>query len=956
MKILKFLRILMKGIASFLVSLFGILGWLLQGIMQLLTAGLIAGALTALLIYARVKPDLDYCREVAYDKLARMERQDFRMLSDTEVYDKDNRQIGLINAGHYEYVPIRDISIHIQNAYIAQEDRRFKSHTGVDWIATSRAMLALVKNRGAITQGGSTITQQVIKNTYLTQEQSFTRKIIEILLAPEVEKTYSKADIMEFYCNTNFYGNRCYGVQAASRYYFGKTAAELTPYEAAVLAGISNSPAAYDPVKNPQAALAKRNDVLYSMYEVGYLTKEDYDNFTAQRLNIVQEEAEGSNENYQSSYAIHCAALELMKLEGFDFQYTFEGKDDYTRYTERYQRLYSEKSEAIRAGGYQIYTALDSGLQELLQDRIDSGLASFSELQENGKFALQGAGVIVDNQTNYVVAIVGGRGGEDQFNRAYLSARQPGSTIKPLIDYGPAFDTGEYYPSHMVDDHKWENGPANSSGSYHGNVTVREALIRSLNTVAWQILEDIGVNFGLNYLDQMQFQRLTYVDNNVPSLSIGGFTNGVRVVDMAKGYSTLANKGIYNDRTCITRIQHEQLGDLTKDLNAYSKQVYQEDSAFMLTDILKDALTEAQGTGYGLALNNEMPAAGKTGTTNSSKDTWFCGYTRYYTAAIWMGYDTPRAMPGIYGSTYTGKIWKTVMDQIHEGKEPWDFEQPETVEIRTDPQTGISDYFSTTSELRARQSLHDKEQRRLEAELEAAVPAFEAKTIETVEDTYWVREQYQSMITKLNMMDEGEKRGELLDRVDIRYEEFQVIIKEMQQTIALYEQQKERERIAAQKRAEENAVKQRAALEVQTRKNEFLSALISVEELEYQAPDAQELVQAAIHKLPLVADYEEAASYSKRLEDAINRIGALPTAEEWQKQQAAKQAEEEQLQAAVGEQIAREQLQLQAALNKARGTWKTGGNPLSDGPGAAQSPGAAGTPAPVNTSGREARN
>ena len=232
---------------------------------------------TAVLLYTRVKPDLEYCREVAYDKLAQMNRQDFRMLSDTEVYDKDKNLVGLINAGHYEYVPIGKISLNIQNAYIAQEDRRFKSHTGVDWIATTRAALALVKNRGAITQGGSTITQQVVKNTFLTQEKSFTRKVVEILLAPEVEKKYSKADIMEFYCNTNFYGHHCYGVQAASRYYFGKDAAYLTVPEAAVLVGISNSPTTYDPVRNPQASLEKRNDVLHSMYQQEYLTKEDYD-------------------------------------------------------------------------------------------------------------------------------------------------------------------------------------------------------------------------------------------------------------------------------------------------------------------------------------------------------------------------------------------------------------------------------------------------------------------------------------------------------------------------------------------------------------------------------------------------------------------------------------------------------------------------------------------------------
>ncbi|HIT65074.1 MAG TPA: transglycosylase domain-containing protein [Candidatus Ventrimonas merdavium] len=931
-----FWRTLIRGLAHFFVSLFGILGWLIHGMLQLLAGTLILCALIGLIVYAKVKPDLDYCREVAYDKLAQMERQDFQMLSDTEIYDKNDQLIGLINAGHYEYTPIQDISMNIQNAYIAQEDRRFKSHTGVDWIATFRAGLALIKNRGEITQGGSTITQQVIKNTYLTQERSFTRKLVEILLAPEVEKAYSKADIMEFYCNTNFYGNHCYGVQAASRYYFGKDAADLEPYEAAVLVGLSNSPSAYDPIRNPEASLEKRNDVLHSMLEVGYLTQEEYDAQTARPLSIVQEEAEGTNENYQSSYAIHCAALELMKLEDFSFQYTFEDKEDYDSYMETYQVEYNAKNEEIRAGGYKIYTALDSDLQNVLQEQLDSTLSSYTEIQENGKFALQGAGVIVDNQSNYVVAVVGGRGTEDAFNRAYLSARQPGSTIKPLIDYGPAFDTGEYWPSRMVDDHKWEDGPSNSGGRYHGNVTVREALNRSLNTVAWQILTDIGVNFGLDYLGQMEFQRLTYIDNDVPSLSIGGFTNGVRVVDMAKGYSTLANGGVYNDKTCIRRIEHEQQGDLTKNMKPFAKQVYQEDTAYILTDILKGTLTEPYGTGYGLALEGDMPAAGKTGTTNSSKDTWFCGYSRYYTAAVWIGYDIPRSMPGIYGSTYAGKIWKQVMDAIHQDLEPWDWEQPATVELQTDEDNGITDLVSVTAKLRAEQSLHDKEQRRLEDELKASVEAFESKTIETVEDTYWVKEQYQSIVSKLNLMEEGGSRGELLERTAAKYEEFKAIISEMQNTIALYEKQKAEEAAAAQKKAEEEAEKQRENLEIQTRKNEFLTALRNVEALEYQSPDAEQLIQTAISKLPLVADYSEAASYSARLETAISRVSTLPTAEEWNRLQAEKAAQEAAESQAVQEQIQQEQAQLQAYLNREKQNWSTGAGHVVTGPGASQ--------------------
>ena len=899
----------------------GAAGWLFHALLSLITVTLILGAILCTLIYMKVKPELDSCRELAYDKLAQMERSDFSMLSDTVVYDKDGKQIGLINAGHYQYVDINHISMNIQNAYIAQEDRRFKSHTGVDWIATFRAGLALIKHKGEVTQGGSTITQQVVKNTYLTQEQTFTRKVVEILLAPEIEKKYSKADIMEFYCNTNFYGHRCYGVEAASLYYFGKHAEDLSVEEAAVLVGISNSPSAYDPVSHPKALLEKRNDVLASMHEIGELSDEEYTKAVNAPLTILQQESEGTNENYQSSYAIHCAALELLKMDGFEFQYVFKDKDDYTAYTDRYTAAYTEKSDLIRAGGYKIYTSLDSRLQQILQDNMDQSLSSYTELQDNGKYALQGAGVIVDNQTGYVTAIVGGRGPEDPFNRAYLSARQPGSTIKPLIDYGPAFDTGEYYPTRMVNDHKWEDGPSNSGRSYHGNVTVREALNRSLNTVAWQILEDIGIGYGLNYLGEMEFQKLTYVDNAVPSLSIGGFTNGVRVVDMAKGYSTLSNYGVYSDRTCITKILHEQEDEITKDRKPGAKQVYREDSAFMLTDILKGTMTAPYGTGRGLALENDMPAAGKTGTTNSSKDTWFCGYTRYYTTAVWVGYDIPQQMPGIYGSTYAGKIWKLTMDQIHQGLEPWDWEQPDSVEQKTDPKTGLTDYFSTTAEFRAEQSLHDKEQAKLTQELQQQVDEFTSRQISTVEDTYAVKEQYHSIISRLPLLDDGELRARLLEQAEEQYDSFSQIISGMSDTIAMYEKQKAIDEEKAKKEAENQAKEQRIQAEKDTKKKEFLQALEAVEELEYQKENAQELAQDAINKLSLVIGDPEEPALSNRLQAAISRISTLPTEEQWNRSQEESQAAEAEKERQDQLQVQSHQSQLRASLNRERFKW-----------------------------------
>ncbi|MFR5726119.1 transglycosylase domain-containing protein [Enterocloster sp.] len=904
-----------------LVTALGITGWLFKGVLSVFTAAFLIMAAAGLILYAAVKPELDKCREIAYDKLAQMDRSDFSMLSDTVIYDKDGKQIGLINAGHYQYMDINHISMNLQNGYIAQEDRRFKNHNGVDWIATFRAGLALIKHGGEVTQGGSTITQQVIKNTYLTQERTFTRKIVEILLAPELEKKYSKADIMEFYCNTNFYGHRCYGVEAASLYYFGKHAEDLAPEEAAVLIGISNSPSAYDPVSHPDASKNKRDDVLKSMNEVGYLSNEDYEKAVSSPLKIVQKETEGTDENYQSSYAIHCAALELMKMDGFEFQYTFDNKEDYTLYSERYTAAYSEQSDRIRAGGFQIYTSLDSGLQAVLQTQIDASLSGFTELQENGKFALQGAGVIVDNKTNYVTAIVGGRGAEDPFNRAYLSARQPGSTIKPLIDYGPAFDTGEYYPTRMVNDHKWEKGPSNSGRRYFGNVTVREALNRSLNTVAWQILEDIGIDFGLSYLGEMEFQKLSYVDNQVPSLSIGGFTNGVRVVDMAKGYSTLANGGVYNDRTCIVKILHEKESELTKDMTPFAKQVYRSDSAFMLTDVLKGTFTSPYGTGRGLGLENDMPAAGKTGTTNSSKDTWFCGYTPYYTAAVWVGYDIPRNMPGIYGATYAGKIWKNVMDEIHQGLPPLDWEQPDTVERRADETNGIEDYFSTTAQFRAQQSLHEKEQAALLEELTQEAEAFCAREIRSVEDTYAVKDEYASITSRLPLLDDGEQRALLLEQTEQRYDYFVSIISQMGDEIRRHEEQKAAEEKKAREEAAKEAEKQRLEEDKATKKNSFLLALETVEELEYQREDAERLVNDAIDKLSLIAGDPEADALSDRLQTAISRISTLPTAEEWEKLQAQEAEQEAKKEQEAQLEIQSSQARLRSSLSRERFKW-----------------------------------
>ena len=881
-------------------NMLGSVCWFIKTLIAFITISFICGCFIAGAIYVKMKPDLDSCMEVAYDKLSSMKESDFYKPMDTFIYDKDGNTIGIINAGHFEYVGIEDISLNLQNAYISQEDKRFKEHCGVDLISTARAGLALIKNKGAITQGGSTITQQVVKNTYLTQEQSFKRKLIEFMLAPRLEAKYSKPKIMEFYCNTNYYGNGCYGVQAASQYYFGKDAKHLTIAESALLAGLSNSPSAYDPVDHPEKAKEKRDSVIRNLKKNGFITEEEETNALSEPLVIEQKGFASSIENYQSSYAVHCAAIKLMEEENFAFKYTFADKTEYDSYIQKYSDVYNEKVDDIRSGGYKIYTSLDSNIQSIAQDKLDSALSKFTETQENGKYALQGSAVIADNNSGYIVAVIGGRGTEDQFNRTYLSARQPGSVIKPLIDYAPAFDTGLFYPSSIINDHLFENGPKNSGGSYRGNITIREAVNRSLNTVAWQILQSVGVNNGLQYLSDMRFQKITYVDNDVPALSIGGFTNGLRIVDITKGYQTLANDGLYNNNTCILNIEDEA-GISLISKKTEDKQVFERDSAYMMTDVLKGTLTETYGTGHGLALNN-MPAAGKTGTTNENKDTWFAGYTKYYTTAVWVGYDTPREMPGIYGATYAGKIWQSIMNEIHTGLEPLDWEAPDTIyQGSYDPgtgqpveyDTGVSDLFSVTLEEIAKRTYEKQEEERFIDTIRSQVKTYENTTISTVEDTYKIEKDFETMNNVISNITEPHERTELYDRIYAKYQELMDIKDSMKDEIILYEKQKAQKEQEAALKAEKDAEESRKKLIQATRENDFIDSLKMITSLKYKTSNIDSLKETAADKLEMLKEYPSYNDYNLQLQAAISNLDELPDYQEYLKAEEEKRRVEE---------------------------------------------------------------
>ena len=887
-KVMNYLWLFVKYTIGTIVGTISAISQVIGGFLSGVALMLIMCAIAGSIIYAKVRPMFEEARQQAYDKLSNIDDSTFTKNSDTEVYDSNGNQIGLISAGHYEYVSIDKISPYIQNGYIAVEDKRYKEHIGIDYISIARAFVSLVKHNGDVKQGGSTIDQQVVKNCLLTQEKTFSRKLVEVMIAPYIDNRFGKDKVMEFYCNTNYYGHRCYGVQAASRYYFGKDADDLEVWEAALLCRISNSPSKYDPVKHPKKAIEGRNFVLKEMLDTGYINEDTYKKAKEQSLSIVQEYAEGTNENYQTSYAIHCAALELMKNDGFEFKYIFNNKESYEKYKENYSNTYNEKTEEIRAGGYKIYTTLNSDIQNVAQKNLDSVLDKFKDVDEKtGKYTLQGAAVVVDNQTNNVVAIVGGRGTDDLFNRGYLSYRQPGSTIKPLLDYAPAFDTGEFSPSSKINDTEIENGPSNSGGGYRGWITIREALNRSINTVAWQLLQNVGVENGINHLGNMDFLGMSYIDTTAPAIAIGGFTNGTRVVDMAKGYSTLANYGVYNDKTCIKDVEFK--GKSVYKQKPISRRVYSEDTSYMVTDVLKGTMDKEYGTGHGLDINGQQ-AAGKTGTTNDNKDAWFCGYTRYYTTAVWMGYDVPKKMTGIYGATYAGKIWKNIMTELHKDLAEWDWERPDTVYEanydahgkETTAETGMRDLFSSNAKNRLDEILSEKRANGIYEEANKKVAEYEHWYINNVEDTELVEEKYNEAVNEACRVEDNIKRSELLERVNNHKDEIDTALLSWKDAIELYNKNKEEEEAARLVKESEEAEENRLKVEKEQKIERFRVCLNKLAKAEYQDTDNYSTyIGEARESLDDCRQYDEYVALSNELKSAIEHYNSLPTYDEW---------------------------------------------------------------------------
>ena len=630
---------------------------------------LIAMFILILLFYNKYGKSILQMQSEARQFVSESTLDTFRATETSIVYGANGKIISeLKGEKDLYYLDYSDIPQEVVDAFITIEDKNFLKHKGVDLKANIRAVLALIKNKGAIKQGASTITQQLSRNIFLTHTVSWERKIQEIFIATELEKKYEKWQILEFYINNVYFANGYYGIQAASEGYFSKEVDKLTLSEIAFLCAIPNNPTVFDPIDNFDNTITRRNRILKQMYEDGKISQSEYQEANDQEITLDIKKI--NKKDYVETYVNHSATRALMQANGFIFRSDFESEEDEADYKERYTDLYNECQQSLYRAGYRIYTSIDMTQQKLLQNSVDEALAKFTDVTDDGVYKLQSSAVCIDNETGYVTAIVGGRKQKSTgytLNRAFQSYRQPGSAIKPLIVYTPALENG-HYPDETVIDQKFEGGPSNSNGVYSGKITLRKAVEQSKNTIAWKLFEEITPKVGLRYLKRMNFAKIDKNDY-YPAASLGGFTKGVSAVEMASGFATLANDGIYREPTCIVKITDAE-GNVIVGSEKSDYQVYDKNATRMMTDILTGVVK--YGTGKGLSIPG-MATAGKTGTTNERKDGWFVGYTPYYTTSVWVGYDMPQTLDGLMGSTYPGQIWYDFMTQIHEGLDSMTF-------------------------------------------------------------------------------------------------------------------------------------------------------------------------------------------------------------------------------------------------------------------------------------------
>ena len=594
------------------------------------------------------------------------------------------------------WVDYDKIPQYMEKALVSIEDKRFYRHNGVDWYRTAGAFVNMfvgMKN----TFGGSTITQQLIKN--LTQQDDITvqRKLLEIFQAIEFEKEHDKKEIIEWYLNTVYFGEGCYGVQTAAQTYFGKDVSKLSLAECAAIVGITNLPTYYDPFYSVENNKARQEDVLTCMYDQGYISKKDYEEAVAEELDFVRGENSPSASSVRSYYTETVISDVIKDLAAE------KGISELAAQTLVYN------------AGYEIYCCLDKNIQAKV-DKIYEDLDALPKATNGTSSQLQSGIVIMDQYTGKIVALSGGTGKKTinfGLNRATKTTRPPGSSIKPIAVYGPAVEYGLISPSTLVLDAdgsriklqgvKTDWFPKNSPNQYDGIMTIKEALRDSKNTVSVQIMDKLTPAASLDFLrNRLGIESLIDSDADYAALALGQPHYGITVREMAQAYCALANDGTFTKARTYTMVK-DRSGNIVLDNRPQTQQAFSTETARTMTYMLNYAAT--YGTGHESRLSN-MPVAGKTGTTSDNKDRWFCGYTPYYTCAVWTGYDTPEKMR--FSGNPAAQIWQKIMEDIHK-----DLKYKEFKMSTGGAATGI---FGSRSELEEQKLTEAERQKKAEEE------------------------------------------------------------------------------------------------------------------------------------------------------------------------------------------------------------------------------------------------
>ncbi len=567
------------------------------------------------------------------------------------------------------WVDIENVPENLTNAFIAIEDERFRDHKGVDVKRTIGAFMQWA--RGKDSYGGSTITQQLIKNVTGENDKSPKRKIEEIIRAINLETKMSKDQIIEMYMNTIYFGGGCHGVQTAANHYFSKDVSELTLEECASLAGIVKAPTTYNPVSNYENNKERQEVILTKMAELGFISQQESDDAKAKKLNIKvgtkNENVSADVKSYFVDAVVDDVIADLMEKENL---------------TE------AEATNRLYTGGFKIYSTLDPKVQNAI-DEVYKNTANFPGSSGN---RAESAIVVMDPYTGQIKGLSGGIGEKTvprSLNRATQSKRQPGSAIKPLAVYGPAVEYNIITPATLVNDSKLTIGdwsPKNSGGGYKGKLTARRHLELSRNIPAVKIMQELTVDKSFDFMTKnLGFTTLVAGEKNSEgklitdkslSMALGGLTYGVTVEEMTAAYATFVNQGQYNKPVTYTKVIDAN-GRIILENKVQNKRAMSPETAYIMQNMMSGVVKS--GTGTAASLGN-IYAGGKTGTTNSNKDRWFMGFTPNYVAGVWTGYDQPKAMGG---SNLCPRIWKTVMTKIHEGETVKTIKQPDGIVKRT---------------------------------------------------------------------------------------------------------------------------------------------------------------------------------------------------------------------------------------------------------------------------------